>query len=149
MDHFEIDKINKLILTKHHLTKDSKTDNILRITEDLCGLHGTGTIEPYLSLFARMNLFKKAIYTKLNKIIQGETARNKAAVKCLKELGFPMKRIRKSLLELNEIHIPSLSNGVSNACVYNTLSGLRKNEKAMRILASSVGLEVEELFPEN
>ena len=59
MDHFEIDKINKLILTKHHLTKDSKTDNILRITEDLCGLHGTGTIEPYLSLFARMNLFKK------------------------------------------------------------------------------------------
>lgn len=59
MDQFNINQINTLILSKHHLSNDSKVDNILKISEDLCGLHGTGTIEPYLSLFVRMNNFKK------------------------------------------------------------------------------------------
>jgi hypothetical protein len=59
MDQFEIHQINRLILKKHHLSNNSKIDDILKISEDLCGLHGTGTIEPYLSLFVRMNNFKK------------------------------------------------------------------------------------------
>ena len=59
MEQFDIDQINRLILNKHHLTNNTKIDDILKITEDLCGLHGTGTIEPYLSLFVRMNNFKK------------------------------------------------------------------------------------------
>ena len=58
MDKFMVDQINKLLLSKHHLSNDSKCDDILKIAEDLCGLHGTGTIEPYLSLFVRMNNFK-------------------------------------------------------------------------------------------
>ena len=59
MDQFNRNQINSLILIKLHLSNDSKVDDILKISEDLCGLHGTGTIEPYLSLFARMNNFKK------------------------------------------------------------------------------------------
>lgn len=59
MDQFDINQINTLILSKHHLSNDSKVDDILKISEDLCGLHGTGTIEPYISLFVRMNNFKK------------------------------------------------------------------------------------------
>lgn len=59
MDQFNINQINTLILSKQHLSNDSKVDDILKISEDLCGLHGTGTVEPYLSLFVRMNNFKK------------------------------------------------------------------------------------------
>jgi hypothetical protein len=51
--------INNVILRKYHLSKDSKIDYILQITEDLCGLHATGTIEPYIQLFVRMNHFIK------------------------------------------------------------------------------------------
>lgn len=56
---FDIDKINHLILEKHHLIETSKSDNILEIVEDLCGLHATGTLEPYIELFVRMNRFSK------------------------------------------------------------------------------------------
>ncbi|MFX1448733.1 MAG: winged helix DNA-binding domain-containing protein [Promethearchaeota archaeon] len=52
-----LDTANKLILKKHHLTEDSKINDILQITDDLCGLHATGTIEPYLTLFTRTNSF--------------------------------------------------------------------------------------------
>jgi hypothetical protein len=96
----------------------------------------------------KMNLFKKPNLTKLNKIIQGESARNRAAVKCLKELGFSTKLVRKSLLDLNEVQIAALADGVSVPSLYNTLNGERKNEQCMRILSSSVGLGVEDLFPE-
>jgi hypothetical protein len=58
MDKFTINQINRLLLSKHHLSNDSKCNDILKIAEDLCGLHGTGTMEPYLSLFVRMNNFK-------------------------------------------------------------------------------------------
>ena len=95
-----------------------------------------------------MNFLKRTTYTKLNKIIQGESVRNRAMVNCLKELGFPVKLIRKSVLDLNEIQIATLANGVSVPSLYNTLNGERKNQECMKILASSVGLGVDELFPE-
>ena len=59
MIELDIDQVNRMILTKHYLTPNSKIDEILTITDNICGLHGTGTIEPYLSLFARMNHFNK------------------------------------------------------------------------------------------
>ncbi|TFG03718.1 MAG: hypothetical protein EU542_01335 [Promethearchaeota archaeon] len=51
--------INKLILKKQHLLEGSQLDNILNITEDICGLHATGTIEPYIQLFVRAKSFEK------------------------------------------------------------------------------------------
>ncbi len=50
---------NQFILKKHHLTEDTKINNILQITNDLCGLHATETISPYLTLFTRTNSFNK------------------------------------------------------------------------------------------
>lgn len=69
MQEFEKLTINKLILSKQHLTKESKLNGILKITENLCGLHATGTIEPYIQLFVRTLNFKKQdldveLYTK-------------------------------------------------------------------------------------
>jgi len=59
MEDISIDDINKFVLNKQHLTNNSKIDNLLQVTEDLCGLHATGTMEPYLTLFARASSFKK------------------------------------------------------------------------------------------
>ena len=59
MEEFSFETINSLILTKQHLTPNSKTDDIIQITTDLCGLHSTSQSTPYLSLFARSNNFKK------------------------------------------------------------------------------------------
>lgn len=44
---------NWLALYKQHLTKQSRIQNIVKIVNDICGLHATGTKVPYLSLFAR------------------------------------------------------------------------------------------------
>ena len=69
MNEFSLAQINHYVLKKHHLHDDSKINDILQITEDICGLHATGTKEPYLSLYARVSSFKKEdldneLYTK-------------------------------------------------------------------------------------
>ncbi len=59
MDSIPIERVNHYILRKHHLVDDSKSQNILKITKDLCGLQATGTFEPYLYLFSRNKEFLK------------------------------------------------------------------------------------------
>jgi len=59
MSEFDKLTINKSILKKHHLTEASQIDDILKIVEDLCGLHATGTIEPYIQVFIRSKNFHK------------------------------------------------------------------------------------------
>ncbi|MFW9947921.1 MAG: hypothetical protein ACFFDX_13945, partial [Candidatus Odinarchaeota archaeon] len=59
MDEFILAKINQWVLKKQYLLNDSKINDILQITDDICGLHATGTMEPYLTLFARTPDFKK------------------------------------------------------------------------------------------
>ena len=65
MDNFELNHINQFVLKKHHLTEDTKIDDIIEITDDLCGLHSTELTTSYLSLFARANNFKKNNLEKL------------------------------------------------------------------------------------
>ena len=60
MQIFDIDQANKLILKKQHLTENTKIDDILQITDDLCGLHSTELTTSYISLFNRTNNFKKS-----------------------------------------------------------------------------------------
>lgn len=55
----DLDRINRLVLRKHHLTEESKIDDIIQIADDLCGLHATSATTPYLSLFARTRSFRK------------------------------------------------------------------------------------------
>ena len=60
MDILNLTQVNKLILKKQHLTEDSKIDDLIQTTDDICGLHSTGLTTSYLSLFARTNNFKKS-----------------------------------------------------------------------------------------
>lgn len=59
MENISLNQVNKSILNKHHLTDESKIDNIIQITEDICGLHSTELKTSYLSLFARTKNFQK------------------------------------------------------------------------------------------
>ena len=56
---FSLDEVNLFVLRKQHLTDDTKAYDILQITRDISGLHGTGTFEPYLALFARTKNFDR------------------------------------------------------------------------------------------
>jgi hypothetical protein len=42
------------VLTKQHLADDDPAGDVVHVTDDLVGLHATGTTSPYLQLFARI-----------------------------------------------------------------------------------------------
>jgi len=92
--------------------------------------------------------------TKLNKIIQAyrQKSRNRLALMCLVELGFPLCDIRPSLLRLNRIKVPSLAKHDSTlnaSTLYNTLKGLRRHTESKQACASALGVDVVELFPKS
>ncbi len=60
MENFELNYVNRFVLEKHHLTDESRIDDIIQITDDICGLHSTELTTSYLSLFERTNNFKKS-----------------------------------------------------------------------------------------
>jgi hypothetical protein len=60
METLKINYVNKFVLKKHYLTDETLIDNIIKITDDLCGLHSTRLSASYLSLFARTKNFEKA-----------------------------------------------------------------------------------------
>lgn len=57
MSNFSVEQVNQFLLTKQHLSDDSRIDDIVRIATDISGLHGTGIQEPYIALFARTKNF--------------------------------------------------------------------------------------------
>jgi hypothetical protein len=59
MKEIGFDKINRFCLKKNHLTEKSKINDILKITNEICGLHATSSSTIYLSLFVRTKNFKK------------------------------------------------------------------------------------------
>jgi predicted DNA-binding transcriptional regulator len=59
LEQFGLDRVNRFVLGKQHLTEDTKINDIYRIAQDICGLHATHPITPYLSLFIRTRKFKK------------------------------------------------------------------------------------------
>jgi len=59
MNSINLNGINRLVLHKQHLADDSKIDDIVQIVKDVGGLHATGSMVPYLSLFARTRNFLK------------------------------------------------------------------------------------------
>ncbi len=56
---FDLRQINHFMMHKQHLAEDSKSDDIVRIVDDIGGLHATGPTTPYLSLLARTTDFTK------------------------------------------------------------------------------------------
>jgi hypothetical protein len=59
MTEINLTAVNHSLLYKQHLTDDSKTDDIVRIVEDVGGLHATIPKTPYLSLFSRAKNFTR------------------------------------------------------------------------------------------
>jgi hypothetical protein len=53
-----LDRINRFLLQKQHLTPRAQADKILPIVQDICALHATGAPNPYLSLWTRMERFE-------------------------------------------------------------------------------------------
>lgn len=53
------DQVISYCLKKQHLTEDTRINNIMKITEDIGGLHATSSTTPYLSLFARTKNFQR------------------------------------------------------------------------------------------
>ncbi|MFX1308604.1 MAG: winged helix DNA-binding domain-containing protein [Promethearchaeota archaeon] len=59
METLKLSHVNKFVMKKHHLTDETLIDDIIQITDDLCGLHSTRLSTSYLSLFVRTKNFKK------------------------------------------------------------------------------------------
>jgi len=73
---------------------------------------------------------------------------NRLVIKAMKYGRFSMPKIRKALVDLNDINIPDLANGtVAPATMYATLQGKRQNKAAMDLLADSLDLKTREIFP--
>jgi len=64
MTKISLDRVNHFVLKKHHLTRESKINDVVQIIKDIGGLHATSPISPYLSLFARTKKFEKADLSK-------------------------------------------------------------------------------------
>lgn len=54
------DRVARHVLTKQHLAPGTAATDLLRVADDLVGLHGTSPTGPYLSLLARMQSLARA-----------------------------------------------------------------------------------------
>ncbi len=59
MTNITSNEANHFVLRKQHLTDNSSPQDIVKIVENIGGLHATSSITPYLSLFARIKNFAK------------------------------------------------------------------------------------------
>ena len=96
-------------------------------------------------------MIRTFLNNKLKKIKQAKN-RNRAAVECLRELGFPLSAIRKSLVTINELKINDLAEEykVSPVTIYEALKARKSNNgksAGMQILAEALGVEVKEIYP--
>jgi len=82
-----LDHVRKYTLYKHHLTNESKIDDICQIVKDILGLHAQVPTTPYLSLFARAKNFTKE---KLEKELYVQ--KTLAKIKCLRQTIFMLPK---------------------------------------------------------
>ncbi len=59
MEEYTETEVNYFILTKQHLTPESRIDDVSKIAQDIGGLHATSQTTTYLSTFFRSNNFRK------------------------------------------------------------------------------------------
>jgi len=52
-----ISEANRLVMVKNHLLQQSGKGSVVGVADDLCGLHATSSITPYLSLYNRIDGF--------------------------------------------------------------------------------------------
>jgi len=69
-----LEKVTRLYLIKHHLFRKAKSNQLLKVVGDVCGLHAQASTTPYLSLWSRVENFK-------NDLLDHELYRNRSLVK--------------------------------------------------------------------
>ena len=60
VEKLSIEKVTRLYLTKHHLLKKAKKNQLVKVVNDVCGLHAQALLTPYLSLRSRVENFENA-----------------------------------------------------------------------------------------
>lgn len=53
-----LEKVTRLYLLKHHLFKKAKRNQVVKVVDDVCGLHAQASTTPYLSLWNRVENFE-------------------------------------------------------------------------------------------
>jgi len=75
---------------------------------------------------------------------------NRATLKYLKKLGYPIPHIRKALIVLNGVKLDDIAQGQSTpSSISKTLrlkTGRNHRKKDKSLIASKLNLEIEELF---
>lgn len=104
-----------------------------------------------------MRLLQERFYTLLGNIAQDDSSRNRAALECLRALGFSDARIRKAFVTLGDVSIPTLvANLGTNSALFSRViksdKGKLRNapisDKAKCRFAAALGIGVSELWPE-
>jgi hypothetical protein len=56
---FDVSLVNRYLAHKQHLLPSSYLDDVVQVTRDIVALHATSATSPYLSLWARMAVFRR------------------------------------------------------------------------------------------
>lgn len=56
--------VNRLYLFKHHLFRKAEKSNLVKVVDDVCGLHAQAVLTPYLSLWNRVESFENGLLDK-------------------------------------------------------------------------------------
>jgi uncharacterized protein YcaQ len=84
---FSRDELRRQVLARQHLAGDAPVSDVVAVSDDLVGVHATGTTSPYLQLFARMPGF---VRSDLEEALYRE--RTLARVRCMRATVFIVSR---------------------------------------------------------
>jgi len=59
MGKLQLDRVNRFLLRKQHLAPETHGDDVVQVVHDICALHSTAAMTPYLSLWSRMKGFHR------------------------------------------------------------------------------------------
>jgi hypothetical protein len=95
----------------------------------------------------------------LSRIGQEKPDRNRTVFKILQSLGYSPIQIRKAMALLEGVDVAALAEGqgLSTSLIYSTIAGLKTGEKrraprvelAKMLFATRLGIDVDDVFPEN
>ncbi|HID92708.1 MAG TPA: winged helix DNA-binding domain-containing protein [bacterium (Candidatus Stahlbacteria)] len=96
-------KVNRFYLAKHHLSQKAKSDTLLKVISDICGLHAQVASSPYISLWNRVENFQKHCLTEAlhvkKTLVKVWCMRGTLHIITAKELPIYHQALSKSILE--------------------------------------------------
>ncbi len=126
MRHLDLAQVNQMVLSKHHLTKETKSNDIQKIVEDIVGLHATGAMGPFLSLFARTRKFEKE-----DLIEELYQKRNLGKIRCMRKT---LHILPKEMIPLAYTATQEIVDKVSKRYVESRVSAAKYEEFSQTIL---------------